>query len=73
MVGWVAGEIENKAIFQLEVEVEVGAWQFIVMLNINHEIGFAKFNFKEILHLPQLSYFHLTSLHWGVVNVVFNN
>ena len=31
MVGWVAGEIENKAIFQLEVvvevEVEVGAWQ----------------------------------------------
>ena len=27
--GWVAGEMENKAIFQLEVEVEVevGAWQ----------------------------------------------
>ena len=33
MVGWVAGEMENEAIFQLEVvvvvevEVEVGAWQ----------------------------------------------
>ena len=25
LVGWVAGEMENKAIFQLEVEV--GAWQ----------------------------------------------
>ena len=30
MVGWVAGEMENKAIFQLEVEVEVevGAWEY---------------------------------------------
>ena len=31
LAGWVAGEMENKAIFQLEVgvkvEVEVGAWQ----------------------------------------------
>ena len=27
MGGWLAGEMENKAIFQLEVEVEVGAWQ----------------------------------------------
>ena len=27
MVRWVAGEMENKAIFQVEVEVEVGAWQ----------------------------------------------
>ena len=28
MAGRVTGEMENKAIFQLEVEVEVGAWQF---------------------------------------------
>ena len=27
MVGWVGGEMENKANFQLEVEVKVGAWQ----------------------------------------------
>ena len=30
VVGWVDGEMKNKAIFQVEVEVEAGAWQIFL-------------------------------------------